>query len=159
MREELADWAPEAADSFATFPRLRATVLESERLRPAIPMALRVLASDMNVAGVSLPKGTRVLHATTMTHFLDEIYPQPQAFRPERFLDGGECPHRAHGVYGGGAHICLGMPLARVEVPVAVATIFKHADVVLDRPVSMKARLAGAVSPIESSIAARFVPR
>lgn len=159
LREELTTWTPEEAGSFATFPKLRATVLESERLRPAIPHAMRVAARDLEFSGAVIPTGSTVLHAATLTHFLDEIYEDPMAFKPERFLIGGECPHRAHGTFGGGSHVCLGQPLARVQVPLAVAVLTKHTDLASCAPVSLRARLDGVVTPVERDLPTKLTRR
>jgi pentalenene oxygenase len=156
LRDELAEWTPEDAGTFATFPKLRATVLESERLRPAIPFAVRIAARDLSFGGRRIPNGTTVVHAATLTHFLDEVYDEPMSFKPERFLDGVECPRRAHGTYGGGTHVCLGQPLARVQVPLAVAVMTKHADLTACSPVSLRARLDGVVTPVARSIPTRL---
>jgi cytochrome P450 len=152
LRAELEHWTPENAGSLDAYPKLRATVLESERLRPAIPFAVRVAARDLAFSSRRIPAGATVLHATTITHFLDEIYDDPMSFRPERFAGGGGCPHRAHGTFGGGSHVCLGQPLARVQVPLAVAVLTKHADLVAQAPVSLRGRLDGVVTPAEREL-------
>ncbi|HEV8297629.1 MAG TPA: cytochrome P450 [Acidimicrobiales bacterium] len=154
LRAELDGWTPEGAGNFATFPKLRATVLESERLRPAIPYAFRIAARELEFGDTIIPEGAAVLHATTLPHFLDEIYDEPMSFRPERFLGGADCPARAHGTFGGGSHICLGQPLARVQVPLAVAAVLKRADLRYTSPPSLRARLNGVVTPVERTIPA-----
>jgi cytochrome P450 len=140
LRAELDAWTPEAAASSTEFPKLRATVLESERLRPAIPFAVRVAAHDTVFSSSHIPRGATVLHATTLTHFLDEVYDDPMSFRPERFVGGDGCPRGAHGTFGGGSHVCLGQSLARVQVQLAVAVMTKHADLTACTPISLRAR-------------------
>jgi cytochrome P450 len=164
LRAELHAWAPEHAATPGRFPRLQATVLEAERLRPAIPFSVRVAAHDLVFSSRQIPQGTTVLHAATLTHFLDEIYDDPMAFRPERFLTDGSGPAgapvaRAHGTFGGGPHGCLGQPLARLHVPLAVATLTKHADLVPFGPVSLRARLDGVASPVERHLPVRIAIR
>ncbi len=66
---------------------LRAVISESLRLRPVVPLAGRRLASDLNVDGLSLPAGTDVTPAIWLTHTRADLYPEPYAFRPERFLE------------------------------------------------------------------------
>jgi cytochrome P450 len=159
LRAELEAWTPDDAGTFATFPKLRATVLETERLRPSIPHAFRIAARDVEFAGVRIPAGSALLHATTLPHFLDEIYDDPLSFRPERFLDGHDCPHRAHGTFGGGSHVCLGQPLARVQVPLAIAMVCKRVDLSFRSVISLRARLSGVVTPVERAIPVRVDAR
>ena len=65
---------------------LRAVIAESLRLRPVIPLAGRHLTSELRANGTVLPAGTDVTPAIWLTHTRPESYPEPYAFRPERFL-------------------------------------------------------------------------
>jgi cytochrome P450 len=67
---------------------LDAIVKETLRIRPVIVDVARTLARDTELAGYDLPAGTLVLPAIAVIHAREDLYPQPQAFRPERFLDG-----------------------------------------------------------------------
>ena len=66
---------------------LRATISESLRLRPVMPLAGRRLAKELVVDGLTLPAGTDVTPAIWLTHTRADLYPEPFAFRPERFLE------------------------------------------------------------------------
>ena len=66
---------------------LRATISESLRLRPVMPLAGRRLAKDLVADGLTLPAGTDVTPAIWLTHTRADLYPEPFAFRPERFLE------------------------------------------------------------------------
>jgi cytochrome P450 len=76
-------------------------------------------------------------------------------FDPKRFLGADECPRAAHATFGGGSHICLGQPLARVEEPLALAIATSGFVLELQKPVSLDARLTGVVSPVEREIPVR----
>lgn len=154
LRGSLDDWTPDTAAS-PEHRQLRATVLEVERYRPVIPHAVRVAAHDLEFAGVPIPAGTGVYHPTTLPHFLDEIHRNPMQFDPTRFLGEAECPRAAQSTFGGGSHICLGQPLARVEEPLALAIVTSQFDLELQAPVSLRARLTGVVSPVEREILVR----
>ena len=66
---------------------LRAVVSESLRLRPVVPLAGRRLAGELELDGLTLPAGTDVTPAIWLTHTRPDLYPEPYAFRPERFLE------------------------------------------------------------------------
>jgi cytochrome P450 family 135 len=66
---------------------LRAVIAESLRLRPVVPLAGRRLTSELRADGLVLPAGTDVTPAIWLAHTRPDAYPEPYAFRPERFLD------------------------------------------------------------------------
>ena len=66
---------------------LRAVVSESLRLRPVVPLAGRRLSQELRVNGHVLPPGTDVTPAIWLAHTRADRYPEPYAFRPERFLE------------------------------------------------------------------------
>ncbi len=104
---------------------LRAVISESLRLRPVVPLAGRRLASDLNVNGLSLPAGTDVTPAIWLTHTRSDLYPEPYAFRPERFLE--ESPTTYGWVpFGGGIRRCLGAAFAEMEMRVVLETVLER---------------------------------
>jgi cytochrome P450 family 135 len=108
---------------------LRAVISESLRLRPVVPLAGRRLASDLNVDGLSLPAGTDVTPAIWLTHTRADLYSEPYAFRPERFLEGeGGHPINKYGwvPFGGGIRRCLGAAFAEMEMRVVLQTILRR---------------------------------
>lgn len=128
LQAELAGYSPaQFLQGMSGFPLLKATLMEMERLFPAAPVLSRVVYETFSFAGCELPKGTKVLHLQTLPHFLEEIYEEPYAFRPARWLEQ-EYPKKAHGTYGGSTHICLGMNLVRIHSPVAVANLVRDYD-------------------------------
>jgi cytochrome P450 family 135 len=106
---------------------LRATISESLRLRPVIPLAGRRLAKELSVDGLTLPPGTDVTPAIWLTHTRADIYPEPFAFRPERFLEGapdsyGWIP------FGGGIRRCLGASFAEFEMRIVLREVLSRCD-------------------------------
>ena len=106
---------------------LRATISESLRLRPVIPLAGRRLAKELSVDGLTLPAGTDVTPAIWLTHTRADIYPEPFAFRPERFLEGapdtyGWIP------FGGGIRRCLGASFAEFEMRIVLREVLTRCD-------------------------------
>ncbi len=107
---------------------LRAVVSESLRLRPVVPLAGRRLAAPLTVNGYELPAGTDVTPAIWLAHTRADRYPEPFAFRPERFLDGAPSTF-AWIPFGGGVRRCIGAAFAEMEMRVALAEILRRKSV------------------------------
>ena len=106
---------------------LRATITESLRLRPVVPIAGRRLAGELTVDGVTLPPGTDVTPAIWLTHTRADIYPEPFAFRPERFLEEGPDTY-AWIPFGGGIRRCLGAAFAEFEMRIVLREVVTRCD-------------------------------
>jgi cytochrome P450 len=111
---------------------LRAVISESLRLRPVIPLAGRRLHAELPVNGYALPAGTDVTPAIWLTHTRADLYPDPLAFRPERFLDN---PPKTYGwiPFGGGVRRCLGAAFAEFEMRVVLREVVGRCDLRLAR--------------------------
>jgi cytochrome P450 len=103
---------------------LRAVIAESLRLRPVIPLAGRHLTSELRADGMVLPAGTDVTPAIWLTHTRAEVYPEPYAFRPERFLGSPPATY-AWIPFGGGVRRCLGAAFAEMEMRVVLTAILR----------------------------------
>ena len=101
---------------------MRAVVTESLRLRPVVPLAGRRLTAELRVDGYVLPAGTDITPAIWLAHTRADRYPEPYAFRPERFLDGAPSTY-AWVPFGGGVRRCLGAAFAEMEMRVVLAEI------------------------------------
>jgi cytochrome P450 len=104
---------------------LRAVVTESLRLRPVVPLAGRRLTSELRVNGHVLPPGTDVTPAIWLAHTRADQYPEPFAFRPERFLESAPATY-AWIPFGGGVRRCLGAAFAEMEMRVALDEILRR---------------------------------
>ena len=106
---------------------LRSVVTEALRLRPVVPLAGRRITHPMEVGGHELPAGTDVTASIWLAHTRADTYPEPYAFRPERFLDGS--PETYSWVpFGGGVRRCLGAAFAELEMRVAVREIARRCE-------------------------------
>ena len=116
-------------------PYAEAAAKEALRLRPVLPVVLRNLQAPARVAGLDLPAGTVVAPSILLVHRRPELYPDPAAFRPERFLG----PEPQGGTYtwipfGGGVRRCLGAAFALMELRVVLAELAARAAAAPARP-------------------------
>jgi cytochrome P450 len=101
---------------------LRATITESLRLRPVIPLAGRRLAQDLEADGLTLPAGSDVTPAIWLTHTRADVYPEPFAFKPERFLEEGPDTY-AWIPFGGSVRRCIGATFAEFELRIVLREV------------------------------------
>ena len=131
LREEIRDGSD---DSY-----LKATITEALRLRPVVPIAGRRLVSDLEVDGHRLEAGTDVTPAIWLTHTREDLYPEPFAFRPERFLEDG--PETYGWIpFGGGVRRCLGAAFADFEMRIVLSEVLGRCDL---QPVGEHAESVG----------------
>jgi cytochrome P450 family 135 len=105
---------------------LDAVIKETLRLRPTIVTVGRRLTAPVTMNGYRLPAGINVSPAIQLLHRRPDIYPTPEAFRPERFLE--QPPDAYQWIpFGGGTHRCIGASLAMLELRIIVSTILRHA--------------------------------
>jgi len=122
-----SDRLPELEDK-NNLPYLEATITESLRLSSigalSIPHKTTV---DTTLQGYSIPKSTIVLTNLWSLHHDPEIWDDPDAFRPERFLDdeGNFVPPKADRFlpFSAGRRVCLGKSLARIELFLVLARL------------------------------------
>jgi cytochrome P450 len=101
---------------------MRATISESLRLRPVVPLAGRRLSVDLETENLYLPAGTDVTPAIWLTHTRAESYPEPFAFRPERFLEDAPDTY-AWIPFGGGIRRCIGAAFAEFEMRIVLREV------------------------------------
>ena len=104
---------------------LDAVIAETLRLRPALPFTGRRALAAFNLNGLLVPRGTFIMIAIMALHERADLYPDPLAFRPERFLSSR--PQAYTWVpFGGGVHYCLGAEFALFEARVLLRTLLQH---------------------------------
>jgi cytochrome P450 family 135 len=116
---------------------VEAVIRETLRLRPVLPFVGRKLTRPQTVAGYELPAGVRVAPSIHLIHRREELYPEPAAFRPERWLGVRPNPYKFL-PFGGGVRRCLGASFAETEMRAVLAAIVANVRLRPARPAPEK---------------------
>lgn len=104
-------------------PWLHAVFQETLRMYPVVPTPTgRKLLHPTPLGGVDYPAGLTLIPCTYLVHRRPDLYEQPAAFRPERFL-AGRPPAHHYFPFGGGVRTCVGEQLSRLDFSVALAAL------------------------------------
>jgi cytochrome P450 len=116
----------EEIDAGAGDAYLTATINESLRLRPVLPQVEpRYLRKPATVGGFDYPSGVALIAAPYMLHHDPEVYPEPFAFKPERFLETNPGTYTWI-PFGGGRRRCLGAAFAIQEMKIVVSEVMRR---------------------------------
>jgi cytochrome P450 len=132
---------------------LEATINETLRRRPVLPNPEpRLVVKPFECGGYTYPPGVVLIVSAQLIHHDETIYPDPYAFRPERFLD------RKPGTYtwlpfGGGRRRCIGASFALLEMRVVLRQAFaaltmRAAD---DTPIRTRRRMI-TITPADAAL-------
>ncbi len=119
---------------------LEATIKETLRVRPVIVDVARKLTEPLSIGGYELPTGTFVMAAIAALHHREDLFPNPEEFRPERFLEG-KADTYAWIPFGGGVRRCIGAAFAEYEMRVVLRAILERADLSAPDPKPEKAKV------------------
>jgi cytochrome P450 len=123
----LGDRPPKPSD-VAALPYAQAVVNETLRLYPPAYVTGREAVRNTAIGGVPMPKGHIVLISMYSTHRDPRFFPEPESFRPERWVDGLEkrLPRGAFIPFGMGSRKCIGSSFAMMEATLLLATIARR---------------------------------
>ncbi len=114
---------------------LDAVVAETLRLRPVISLVGRRLKEPVQIGEWNLPAGISVVPSIYLVHRRPDIYPNPESFEPERFLD--DSPGTYTWIpFGGGIRRCLGAAFAQFEMGVVLSELVRQWGIEPARPAS-----------------------
>ncbi len=122
-----ADPDPEA---LAKLPYLDAVVKETLRRRTIVTDSIRLLRKPMSFMGYEVPAGFALSVASAAIHMDPALYPEPERFRPERFLERKYGPFE-HLAFGGGHRRCIGAAFSDYETKVVLATLVSEWELAL----------------------------
>jgi len=109
-----------AGDEYMT-----AVVNETLRVRPVVPIVVRLLQKELEVGGYRLPAGTLVAPNIYLTNRNGRVYENPREFLPERFLQNA--PETFSWIpFGGGIRRCIGASFAQVEMKLILGTMLSE---------------------------------
>ncbi len=134
---------------------LDATVKEVLRLRPVLSITPRKVVEPFPAGGWTLPPGVHVTPCLYLAHRRPELWPEPAAFRPERFLEGAPAPY-SWLPFGGGVRRCAGAAFATMELHEVLRAVVRRFDLAPDRPEGERMRRRGVT--LTPSRGGRVVP-
>jgi cytochrome P450 len=157
---EVLGGEPVSPEDVRALPYSQAIINETLRLYPPAYVTGREAIRDTTIRGTHLPKGHIVLISMYTTHRDERFFPEPDAFRPERWLDGLEkrLPRGAFIPFGMGSRKCIGASFAMMEATLLLAIIarrwrFELAPAEIATQPSITLRPAGAMPGRMRSVA------
>jgi cytochrome P450 len=135
--------APSCVDLVAGLPRLDMAIDETLRKYPPAWIGPRRSARPFELEGVRVPGGVLVNYCSWASHWLPEVFPEPERFRPERFSAEARAalPKGAYVPFGGGSRTCIGMRFGLLEVKAIASSILRRFALELaepERPLSIR---------------------
>ncbi|AFY34152.1 cytochrome P450 [Calothrix sp. PCC 7507] len=138
--------------SILKLPYLNAVYSETLRIYPVGMLTFpRVVKTPVSLCGYELAPGTVVLGSIYLTHQREDLYPQHQQFKPERFLERQFSPYEFL-PFGGGVRRCIGMAFAQFEMKVVLAKILSSWDLALVDHRDVQPKRRGLVTGPDRSI-------
>jgi cytochrome P450 family 110 len=158
LRAELDSLPDETPAAMAEASYLKATIQETLRINPLITETLRKLREPMELGEYHLPAGMGLALATVLAHYNPTTFPEPDLFRPERFIEQSFSPFQ-YMPFGGGHRRCIGAAFASYEMAMVLGVFLRRYDFKLldPRPVVPKRRSVtmGPSSPVPVKITKR----
>jgi cytochrome P450 len=141
VKARLCDELAGSGSDVARLPYLDAVCSETLRLAPVAPLVGRKLRDGLALKGYELPPGVSVGIGIINLHRNPDLYPEPEQFRPERFLERKPTPFE-YLPFGGGSRRCLGAAFAIYEMKIVLATVLRSHSLrlVSERPVRVTLR-------------------
>jgi cytochrome P450 len=138
---------PSDTRAISKLPYLTATCQETLRLTPSIVVgSVRIAQTPFEMMGYEFPKGSRIFPNIYSAHRRKEVYPDPDQFQPERFLERQFSAYE-YFPFGGGTRGCIGSAFAQFQMKLTLFTILSRYQLALtdSRPIQPIRRGPGLV--------------
>jgi cytochrome P450 len=106
-------------------PLLERVIKESMRVLPPVPWNGRVTSKPTELGGYALPQGTEVFVSIYQTHHMPELYPNPEAFNPQRWETIEPTPYE-YNPFSAGQRLCIGAAFAMMEIKIVLAMLLQR---------------------------------
>lgn len=148
-------------EQIARLPYLNATIKEAMRLYPpSSALFTRVALRDVVIDATPLPKGALAVIPVWHLHHDARWFPDPETFRPERFLPSAvPLPRGAFMPFGAGPHFCLGQHFASIEMALIAATILQQFELSLETGAVLPEPMVDLALKPKSVMRVRFTRR
>ena len=145
LRAELDTLPPDAgAPEVTGLSYLDAVCDETLRLHPVVVQVIRVLRKPLTLRGHELPAGVSVSPCAHLIHRREELFPEPEVFRPERFLERRFSAFE-HMPFGGGGNRCPGARFAKAEMKLVLFHLLRRWELAPTYRRAIPARVRGLV--------------
>jgi cytochrome P450 len=120
--------SPTALQLEREMPYLETVLDEVLRLYPPAWIGPRRAIREFEFGGYTVAKGAYVNYCSWASHRLPEVFPQPEAFIPERFTRERKAalPRGAYVPFGGGSRICIGKRFGQTEVKLVATKLLQR---------------------------------
>ncbi len=121
-------------EDLPNLPYTDAVINEAMRIYPPVYLIGREATRDLELGGYRVRKGTTIFMSQWVNHRDPRYFPDPEVFRPERWLDGlaKRIPKYAYYPFGGGPRVCIGNTFALMEAALILATVGQRYKFTLD---------------------------
>lgn len=154
--------APLTLEGVRALRLLGYAISETGRLCPPVAMVPRGVLADVEFGGYQIPAGTQLLLALSASHYMPELFADPERFDPERFAPPREedkaTPYSL-ATFGGGPRICIGINFAQIEIRAMAAQILRAYDLEPLAPERTTMLYPGLIGQPLEGIPARVTPR
>ena len=122
-------------DDLPQLPYTDSVITEAMRLYPPVYLIGREATQDLELGGYRVKKGYTLFMSQWVNHRDPRYFPEPEAFRPERWDEGlaKKIPKYAYYPFGGGQRVCIGNTFALMEAAIILAAVGQRFRFTVDR--------------------------